>query len=114
MRPGRWIGNRSRLPFSVVLSLRSQLLHQRMPTVLTVLALAASVGLPRHLTTGTLTADGALTTTLGAETSPAADLSGRIGLDARDGTIGRAVPAAKSLSPQNGGRAERTGLITKK
>lgn len=61
-------------------------------------SLAASVGLPRHLTTGTLTADGSLTTTLRAETSSAADLTGRIRLDARDGTIGRAVPAALAIA----------------
>lgn len=60
--------------------------------------LATSIGLPRHLVTGTLTADGSLTTTLRTEASSAADLTGRIGLAARDGTIGRAIPAALAIA----------------
>jgi len=39
------IGNRSRLPFIPLLSLRSQLLFRRIPTALTILALAMSVAL---------------------------------------------------------------------
>jgi putative ABC transport system permease protein len=41
----RIIGNSSRLPFALLLSLRSQLFHRRASTVLTVLALSAGVGL---------------------------------------------------------------------
>jgi len=60
-------------------------------------ALATSMGLSGHLTTGTVTADGSLATKLRAEPSFAADLTGHIVLDARDGTIGRAVPAALEI-----------------
>lgn len=101
MRPGRWIGNRSRLPFSVVLSLRSQLLHQRMPTVLTVLALAASVGLASSVEMASRSVDSALHQTVES-------LVGSAQLEVSAGDQGvpealiepiRAVPGVLSAAP---------------
>jgi len=57
-------------------------------------SLARTVGLSRHLTQGSVGAEGVLTTTLRAESSFVADLTGRIAVDARDGTIALSVPEA--------------------
>lgn len=101
MRSGRLIGNRSRLPFSVVLSLRSQLLYRRMPTALTVLALAASVGLASSVEMASRSVDSALHQTLES-------LAGSAQLEVSAGDQGvpealveplRALPEVLSASP---------------
>ncbi|HJO24355.1 MAG: AsmA-like C-terminal region-containing protein [Myxococcota bacterium] len=61
-------------------------------------SLATSMSLPSYLTTGAINANGSLTTNLRAESSSAADLTGRIAVDARNGSIGRAVPAALAVA----------------
>lgn len=58
-----------------------------------VATLAGSVGLPRELATGRLRATGHLTTRLRSEASLADELTGHLDLDARDGTIQKAIPA---------------------
>ena len=101
MRAGRLIGNRSRLPFSIVLSLRSQLLHRRMPTVLTVLALTASVGLASSVEMASRSVDSALHQTVES-------LVGSAQLEVSAGDQGvpealiepiRAVPGVLSAAP---------------
>lgn len=63
MRADRILGNQSRLPLHVILSLRSQWIHRKATTALTVLSLAASVGLATTVELSTRSVSQALETT---------------------------------------------------
>jgi len=95
------IGNRSRLPFIPLLALRSQLLFRRIPTALTILALAMSVALAASVemssrsvrtavnkTADALVGDSDLEVTAGEQGIPE-DLADSI----------RAVPSVERVSP---------------
>lgn len=60
--------------------------------------LSGSIGLPRELASGTLSARGALSTTLRSDTSLLTELDGTLEVDARDGWIQQEIPAVMALA----------------
>lgn len=95
------VGDRSRLPFSVILSLRSQLGERRTLTALTILAFAASVGLAASVEMATRSVHAALTRTADAITG-AAQIEiggGDTGVPESLLEVLRAVPGVVAASP---------------
>jgi putative ABC transport system permease protein len=97
----RILGNASRLPLPLVLSLRSQLILRRGATVLTVLSLAASVGLATTVELSTRSVSQALETTAAALLGSAeiAVTAGDVGVPDELVEAIRALPGVRSASP---------------
>lgn len=98
---GRFIGDRSRLPISIVVSLRSLLLQRPVSTGLTILAVASSVALAASVEMTSRSVRGALETTAESMVGSAVIevAAGETGVP--EGLIDRvrAVPGVRSASP---------------
>jgi putative ABC transport system permease protein len=97
----RILGNGSRLPFPLILALRSQLLLRKGATILTVLSLAASVGLATTVELSTRSVSQALETTASALLGSAqiAVAAGDVGVSDELVETLRALPEVRSASP---------------
>lgn len=101
MLADRILGNESKLPFGVILSLRSQWIHRKGSTVLAILSLAASVGLATTVELSTRSVSQALARTATALLGSAqiTVTAGDVGVpDALVETI-RELPGVRSASP---------------
>ncbi len=97
----RLLGEASSLPFPLLVSLRSQLLHRRAATGLTVLALASSVSLATaiEMTTRSLAEPLEVTTRSLMGSAQISVHAGEIGVDEALIEVIRAIPGVRTASP---------------